>query len=54
MPCKIPSHIFDIDEATAERLSRRIILQRRAAAVVRFGVLAVAVALAGVAAAAVL
>lgn len=52
MPCKIPSHIFDIDEATAERLTRRIILQRRAAAVVRFGVLAVA--LAGVAAAAAL
>ena len=52
MPCKIPSHIFDIDEATAERLTRRIILQRRATAVVRFGV--IAVALAGVAVAAVL
>jgi hypothetical protein len=54
MPCKIPSHILDIDEATAERLARRIILRRRTAALVRFGVLAVAFALAGVAVAAAL
>ena len=28
MPCKIPAHIFDIDEASAERIERRIILRR--------------------------
>lgn len=28
MPCKIPAHIFDIDEATAERIERRIIQRR--------------------------
>ena len=29
MVCKIPAHIFDIDQATAERIVRRIVLRRR-------------------------
>lgn len=28
MPCNIPAHIFDIDEATAERLTRQTIRRR--------------------------
>lgn len=28
MPCRIPSHIFDIDEATAERLTKMNIRKR--------------------------
>lgn len=29
MPCNIPAHIFDIDDATAERLTRRSIRRRQ-------------------------
>ena len=46
MPCKIPNHIFDVDQRTAERLSGQIIRRRRLNAALR---IAVAVALAGVA-----
>jgi hypothetical protein len=40
MPCNIPAHIFDIDEATAERLAlyniRRRRLRRLLAAIAAF------------------
>ena len=44
MPCNIPAHIFDLDDATAERLTRHTIRRRqeRAAAVI---ILAVFVAI---------
>lgn len=29
MPMKIPAHVFDIDNATAERLMRRVVFRRR-------------------------
>ena len=35
MPINIPSHIFDIDEATAERIIRGAIRKRRKLAAIR-------------------
>lgn len=29
MPCRMPSHVFDVDDATAERLTRRTIRRRK-------------------------
>lgn len=30
MPCRIPSHIYDIDQTSADRLWRRVVRRRRA------------------------
>ena len=49
MPCKIPSHIFDIDDATAERLTRIAIRRRKSTALLRLGLSLSTIALAGLA-----
>ena len=52
MPCNIPAHIFDIDEATAERLALYNIRRRRAAVRLRILLLLCSLALVGCAVAA--
>lgn len=52
MPCKLPSHIFEVDDATALRLSDLTIRRRKTAAVFRAGLMVVSIALAGIAVAA--
>lgn len=49
MPCRIPSHIFDLDEATADRLTGLAVRRRRLATISRLGLLVSSIALAGIA-----
>jgi len=43
MPINIPSHIFDIDEATAERIIQGAIRKRRTLAAIRLAVATAAI-----------
>lgn len=43
MPVKIPSHVFDIDEKTAERIIRKAIRKRRTLAAIRLAVATAAI-----------
>lgn len=49
MPCRMPSHVFEVDEATAERLTRLAIRRRKSTALLRLGLFLSTVALAGLA-----
>lgn len=48
MPYNIPSHIFDIDEATAERLANRIILKQRRKTLLGMGMMLMTIAIGAV------
>lgn len=52
MPCKLPPHIFEVDDATAQRLTELTIRRRRAAVRLRILLLLCSLAIVGCAVAA--
>ena len=49
MPCRMPAHVFEVDDSTAERLTLLAVRRRRLATISRLGLLVSTIALAGIA-----